>query len=190
MAENQFGKPVFAEITVGSVRPEEALAWLYEMNDAKSYHDLINSTSKNGHNFATLDMKIANSLWRTMPRDLRRQVSIWDSLQEKTYNKMLNGRQLAWIIFDHFKMPEVTVRMFRLQDLMNLKLRDDSLAQYNFGWDEMLAGVQEIPAEDVMDALYSTQIQRSTDSKIYGICTTMTSPSSRASPRTRTSKNW
>ena len=135
------------------------------MNDAKSYHDLINSTSKNGHNFATLDMKIANSLWRIMPRDLKRQVSIWDSLQEKTYNKMLNGRQLAWIIFDHFTMPEVTVRMFRLQDLMNLKLRDDSLAQYNLEWDEMLAGMQEIPAEDVMDALYSTQIQRSTECK-------------------------
>ena len=135
------------------------------MNDAKSYHDLINSTSKNGHNFSTLDMKIANSPWRIMPRDLKRQVSMWGSLQAKTYNKMLNGRQFAWIIFDHFKMPEVTVRMFRLQDLMNLKLRDDSLAQQNLERDEMLAGMQEIPAEDVMDALYSTQIQRSTEFK-------------------------
>merc|ERR1711954_19146 len=78
---------------------------------------------------------------------------------------MLNGRQLAWIIVDHFKMPEVTVRMFSLQDLMNLKLRDDSLAQYSLEWDEMLAGMQKIAAEDVMDALCSTQVQRSTEFK-------------------------
>ena len=78
---------------------------------------------------------------------------------------MLNGRQLAWITFDHLYMSEVTVRMFGFQDLMNLKLRDDSLAQYNLEWDDMLAGMQEIPAEDVMDALYSTQIQRSTEFK-------------------------
>ena len=113
-------------------------------------------------------MKIANALWRIMPGDLKRQVSIWDSFQEKQYNKMLNGRQLAWIIFDHFKMPEVTVRMFSLQGLMNLRLRDDSLAQYNLEWDEMLAGMPKIPAEDVMDALYSTQIQRSTEFKNMG----------------------
>ena len=104
------------EVTIGSGRPEEALVWLYEMNDAKNHHDLISSTSRQGQNFATLDMKIANALWRIMPGDLKRRVSIWDSLQEKQYNKMLNGRQLAWIIFDYFNMPEVTVRMFRLDD--------------------------------------------------------------------------
>ena len=76
---------------------------------------------------------------------------------------MLNGRQLAWLIFVHFKLPEVTVRMFRLQDLMTLQLTDDNLAQYNLEWDEMLASMPSIPAEDVLDALYTTQVQKSTE---------------------------
>ena len=50
--------------------------------------------------------------------------------------------------------------MFNLQDLMALKLRDVSLAQYNLEWDDIIAGVQKVPAEDVMEA-FSTQIQRS-----------------------------
>ena len=110
-------------------------------------------------------MKIATALWRIMPSDLKRRASIWDSTQEKMYNKMLNGRQLAWIIFDYFKMPEVNVRMFRLQDLTLLRLRDDNLSQFNLEWDEMLAGMQTIPADDVLDALYTTQIQRSSEFK-------------------------
>ena len=67
---------------------------------------------------------------------------------------------MAWIIFGHFKMPEITIRLFNLRDLMNLELRDDNLAQFNLEWDEIIAGMKSIPAEDVLETCYSAQFQK------------------------------
>ena len=48
------------------------------------------------------------------------------------------------------------------EDLLALELKGDNLQQFSNSWEMVLAGIKEVPTEDILESLYKRQLQKST----------------------------
>ena len=89
--------------------PIIALSWLAEIEEANSIKQL--QTSMYSHagtiiNFETLDMNIAAGLMRGMHGDFKKRVTMRDEQHHMIRKKMLTGRQIAFLMFQHFQISD------------------------------------------------------------------------------------
>ena len=59
---------------------------------------------------------------------LKRVGLIRDKLFE--VNRFLNGRQICWLIFQEYKRPETETAMLDFNDLINVELKGENLADF------------------------------------------------------------
>ena len=84
-----------------------------------------------------------------------------DEEHQIRHGKMLTGRQIAWKIYQHFKVTDLETSVMEFTDLCNLRLRGDNLRGFNTAWDDTLLGMKRIPDEDYLESLYRAQIKES-----------------------------
>ena len=83
------------------------MAWMKEIEEKKDFKALSSSISNSGYNFESLDFKIATGLWKILNGDFQKKLMN----EERAHRQadphfMMTGRQLAFRIFEHFKLPE------------------------------------------------------------------------------------
>ena len=89
----------------------------------------------------------------------KRRVSGEEQRTQK-HNRFLRGRQVAYMIYDHFRATGAYDAAQGLSDLFNICLHNDAVQDFDARWDQSLLTASEIPTENVLEGLYKLQKSR------------------------------
>ena len=73
-----------------------------------------------------------------MNQEFQRNVQVVEDFQEKKNLPMLTRRQIAFLIFAHFKINDFQGRSLGMDDLLNTVLINDHLKKSDHAWAETL----------------------------------------------------
>ena len=93
-------------------------------------------TGSTNHDFETLDCKIARGLSKILNGDFEKRVLIEEDISQEKSRQSLTGRQIAWMIYDHFKLTDTDGAFLEFTDLLRVELKGDNLRAFDTLWDE------------------------------------------------------
>ena len=138
------------------------MQWIKEVEIAKSSDELMTSrpivVSTDFPDYDMLDAMIASALKKLLDRlvHFRRRVSVEEQRAQK-YEWLLQGRQIAFMIYGHFRATGAYEAVQGLSDLFNTRLQNDNVQDFDVRWDQAL--LSETPTE--MKGLYKSKLQDS-----------------------------
>ena len=110
-----------------------------EMVDSMDDLNSSGSIQRNAHfsNFELLDARIASALNKIIQSSsFKKKVSLEEQKAPKDY-RFLRGRQIAYIIYDYFRVPGAHDTVLHYADLFTVALRNDDIQEFDTGWDEI-----------------------------------------------------
>ena len=117
-------------------------------------------------NFEMLDARIASALNKIIQNScFKKKVSLEEQNAQKK-NRFLRGRQIAYMIYDYFRVAGAHDTVLDYADLFTSTLRDDDVQEFDTRWDDVLLSVTKIPPDDVLESLYQLRIRESDQLKI------------------------
>ena len=144
----------------------EAMLWIKEVETRSAY-------GKNFPHFEMLDGKIASALNKIIKNyQFKKKVSLEEqkALEE---GRLLRGRQIAFMIYDYFRVTGAHDIVFDYAGLFSISLRNDDVRDFDARWDEILLSMTKIPPGDVLESLYKFRIRVSHQlKKLYSNCMT------------------
>ena len=140
------------------------------MEMARSKDDLMTSQSveaqsvkgrRDSPDFEILDARIASALRKIIfNTSFKRRVSV-EEQQAQRHNRFLRGRQIAYMIYDHFQATEAFDAAQGPSDMTNICLHNDDVQDFDARLDHILLGTSELLHENVLDGLYKIKLQGS-----------------------------
>ena len=73
----------------------------------------------------------------------------------------LRGRQIAYLIYEYFRVTGANDSVDNYADLFTIALRNDDIQKFDSKWDEILSSMTQIPSDDVLESLYKLRIRGS-----------------------------
>ena len=129
---------------------------------------LKSSRSVDGNNFPNFekpDAKIASALNKIIPNShFKKKVSLEEQKAQKE-GRFLRGRQIAFMIYDYFRVTGAHDTVLDYADLFSVTLHDDNVQEFDTRWDEVLLSMSKIPSDDVLESLYKLRICESAQLK-------------------------
>ena len=120
---------------------------------------------KNLSNFEMLDAKIASALNNIIQNShFKKKVSLEEQKAQKE-GRFLRGRQIAFMIYDYFRVTGAHDTVLDYADLFSVILHDDNVQEFDSRWDEVLLSMSMIPSDDVLECLYKFRIRESAQLK-------------------------
>ena len=110
----------------------------------------------------TLSSKLAAGLQYCITGDFRREINILEEAAGKA-DRMLNGRQLLWLICQDHKRDPQDHKMQQWRAFYAIRIRNDNLRQFQQQWIVTLDRMEEKPSEALMFSRYEESIQRSSE---------------------------
>ena len=108
----------------------EALLWIKEVEFVESVDDLKSSCSIFGvqaPDFAVLDVKIASALNRIIHNTrFKKKVSLQE-LKAQKEDRFLRGRQIAYLIYEYFRVTRANDSVENYANLFTIVLRNDEI---------------------------------------------------------------
>ena len=80
-------------------------------------------------------------------------------------DRSLRGRQIAFMIYDYFRVTVAHDTVLDNADLSSVTLRDDNDQEFDTRWDEVLLSMSKIPTDDVLEGLYKLRTRESDQRK-------------------------
>ena len=120
------------EVCTCSQFPTEAMLWIKEVQMVESVDDFQSSLSEREirmPDFEVLDAKIASALNRIIHNSHFKR-----SLEEQKAQKedrFLRGRQIAYLIYDHFRVTGTHDSVENYTDLFTICLRTDDIQEFD-----------------------------------------------------------
>ena len=152
------------EVCTFSQIPTEAMPWIKEVELVDSVDDLKSSCSVRGiqmPNFEVLDAKIASALNRIIHNtQFKRKVSLEEQKAQKE-DHFLRGRQIAYLIYEYFRVTGANDSVENYADLFTNVLRNDDIQEFDSKWDGILLSMTKIPSDDILEGLYKLRIRES-----------------------------
>ena len=140
------------------------MSWIKEMELGDSLDELKFLRSVYGKdfpNFGMLDAKIASALNKIIQNShFKKKVSLEEQKAQKE-DRFLRGRQIAFMIYDNFRVTGVHDTALDYADLFSVTLHDDNIQEFDIRWDEVLLYMSKIPSDDVLERLYKLRIRES-----------------------------
>ena len=94
-------------------------------------------------NFEMLDAKIASSLNKIIQNSqFKKKVSHEEQKAQKEH-RFLRGRQIAFMIYDYFRVTGAHDTVLDYADLFSVTLHDDNIQEFDTGWDEVLLSMSK-----------------------------------------------
>ena len=144
--------------------PTEAMLWIKEVELVDSVDDLKSSCSVKGihmPNFEVLDAKIASAVNRIIHNtQFKRKVSLEEQKAQKE-DRFLRGRQIAYLVYDHFRVTGTHDSVENYTDLFTIVLRNDDIQEFDSKWDGILLSMTKIPPDEILEGLYKLRIRES-----------------------------
>ena len=109
----------------------------------------------------SLDAKLAAAMTKLSHGELGRLFSLATERERLADPpRMIKGRHLLWMVHDYHKFDEEIGAIMDIKDLMSVKLRGDAgLETFMNSWDMVIAGMQELPVESILEPLFLEQVR-------------------------------
>ena len=122
-----------------------------------SVDDLRSSSSIRGismPNFEVLDARIASALNKIIHNShFKRKISLEEQKAQKE-DRFLRGRQIAYLIYEQFRVTGTDDSVENYTDLFTIVLRNDDIQEFDSKWDGILLSMTKIPHDDILEGLY------------------------------------
>ena len=76
-------------------------------------------------------------------------------------DRFLRGRQIAYLIYEYFRVTGVQDSLENYTDLFTIVLRNDDIQEFGSKWDGILLSMTKIPSDDILEGLYKLRIRQS-----------------------------
>ena len=107
-----------------------------------------------------LDARIAFALNKIIQNSrFKKKVSPEEQKAQKE-DRFLRGRQIAFMIFDYFRVTGAHDIVIDYADLFSVTLRGDNIQEFSTRWDVLLS-MSKIPSDDFLESLYKLRIRES-----------------------------
>ena len=73
----------------------------------------------------------------------------------------LTGRQITWMLYDYFKVSSNDGTLLDWNEILNVELKGDNLAQFQTDWEQTMLSINEIPTESMLESLLRKQLDKS-----------------------------
>ena len=105
-------------------------------------------------NFEVLDARIASALNKIIHNShFKRRISLEEQKAQKQ-DSFLCGRQIAYLIYDYFRVTGIHDSVENYADLFTISLRNDDIQEFDSKWDGILLSMTKIPPDDILEGLY------------------------------------
>ena len=152
------------EVCTCSQFPTEAMLWIKEVEMVESVDDVKSSRSIRGTpgpNFELLDARIASALNKIIQNArFKKKVSL-EEMKAHKEDRFLRGRQIACLIYEHFRVTGANDSVENYADLFTVVLQNDNIQEFDTKWDEVLLSMTQIPTDDILESLYKLRIRES-----------------------------
>ena len=112
-------------------------------------------------NFEVLDARIASALNKIIHNShFKRRISLEGQKAQKQ-DRFLRGRQIAYLIYDYFRVIGIHDSVENYADLFTTVLRNDDIQEFDSKWDGILLSMTKIPPDDILEGLYKLRIRES-----------------------------
>ena len=112
-------------------------------------------------NFEILDARTASALKRIIHRShFKRRISLEEHKAQKQ-DRFLRGRQIAYLIYEQFRVTGTDDSVENYTDLFTISLRNDDIQEFDSKWDGILLSMTKIPPDDILEGLYKLRIRES-----------------------------
>ena len=112
-------------------------------------------------NFEVLDARIASALNKIIHNShFKRRISLEEQKAQKQ-DRFLRGRQIAYLIYDYFRVTGSHDSVENYTDLFTIGLRNDDIQEFDSTWDGILLSMTKIPHDDILEGLYKWRIRES-----------------------------
>ena len=122
------------EVCTCSQFPTEAMQWIKEVELVDSVDELRSSSSTRGismPNFEVLDARIASALNKIIHNShFKRKISLEEQKAQKE-DRFLRGRQIAYLIYEQFRVTGTDDSVENYTDLSTIVLRNDDIQEFD-----------------------------------------------------------
>ena len=150
------------EVCTCSQFPTEAMQWIKEVELVDSVDDLRSSSSIRSipmPDFEVLDAKTASALNRIIHNShFKRKISLEEQKDQKE-DRFLRGRQIAYLIYEQFRVTGTHSSVENYTDLFTIALRNDDIQEFDSKWNGNLLSMTKIPHDDILEGLYKLRIR-------------------------------
>ena len=142
----------------------ETMLWNKEVEMVDSVDDLRSSSSTRGismPNFEVLDARIASALNQIIHNShFKGRISLEEQKAQKQ-DRFNRGKQIAYLIYDHFRVTGSRDSVENYTDLFTISLRNDDIQEFDSKWDGILLFLTKIPSDDILEGLYKLRVRES-----------------------------
>ena len=142
----------------------EAVLWIKEVEMVDFLDERKSSRSENGKdfpNFEMLDAKIASALNKIIQNSSSKRRSHSRSRKHKKEDRCLRGRQIAFMIYDFFRVTGAHDAVLDNAELFWVTLHDDNVQEFDTRWDEVLLSMTKNPSDENLESLCKLRIRES-----------------------------
>ena len=118
--------------------------------------------------FEVLDSKYASASKKLLTADFKRRVYVEEQKAHQD-SRFLQGRQIACMIYDNFKISGTGEALLDFFDLLRLQLKNDNVQGFDTKQDEVLLSMQEFPRKICWN-FAQPQLQNSEELKFSWHC--------------------
>ena len=68
-------------------------------------------------------------------------------------HKVLKGRQMAWLIFNHYKVSATEGAILESEDLLAVEFKLDNTRAFINDWEMTLAGLKSLHTSEILESL-------------------------------------
>ena len=140
------------------------MQWIKEVELVDSVDELRSSSSTRGismPNFEVLDARIASALNKIIHNSqFKMRISLEEQKAQKQ-DRFLRGRQIAYLIYDYFRVTGSHDSVENYTDLFTIVLRNDDIQEFDSKWDGILLSMTKIPHDEILEGLYKLRIRES-----------------------------
>ena len=109
--------------------------------------------------FEVLDARIASALDKIIHNShFKRRIGLEEQKAQKQ-DRFLRGRQIAYLIYDYFRVTGANDSVENYADLFTISLRNDDIQEFDSKWDGILLSMTKIPPDDILEGLYKFRIR-------------------------------
>jgi len=156
----KFWTDLCSMVSTKSAHPAYALQWMFEIEHAKNIDDLRSNRKLDG-----LSSKLRLCLMGFLKGQIVKEIQLADAKLKLSEGSELNGRQIAWMMRNRFKLDEEEGHFYDQRELMDLQLDKDNVPAYLVAWDDLCLHIELDPK--VKEIVFSRQIEKSAQLEKY-----------------------
>ena len=109
--------------------------------------------------FEVLDARIASALNRIIHNSHFKKGSVWRNKKAQKEDRFFRGRQIAYLIYEHFRVTGANDSVENYVDLFTIALQNDDVQEFDSKFDGFLLSMTKITSDDILEGLYKLRIR-------------------------------